>query len=98
VSKIRQVESEKPKKCQLSIPDLFDGTMLKTLAKRPDEHYQKAADLLVDLERVAKFQGVAAGFRRRRAIVARRPGSSGQISRPATAVWARRRVRGRKLH
>jgi hypothetical protein len=42
----------------LSIPDLFQGTVLKMLAKRPEERYQSAADLLADLDRVAKFQGL----------------------------------------
>jgi serine/threonine-protein kinase len=59
IAKIRQAEPEKPKKYQLAIPDLFEGTVLRTLAKRPEDRYQTAADLLVDLERVAKFQGLA---------------------------------------
>jgi serine/threonine protein kinase len=59
VKRIRETEPEKPKKYQLSIPDLFEGAVLKMLAKRPEDRYQSAADLLVDLERVAKFQGVA---------------------------------------
>ena len=58
ILKIRQAEPEKPKKYQLSIPDLFEGTTLKMLAKRPDDRYQSAGHLLADLERVAKFQGV----------------------------------------
>jgi serine/threonine protein kinase len=61
IVKIRQTETvpEKPKKFQLSIPDLFEGTVLHMLAKRPEERYATAAELLVELERVAKFQGVA---------------------------------------
>jgi serine/threonine protein kinase len=59
IQKIRQAEPEKPKKYQLAIPDLFEGTVLRMLAKRPEDRYQTAADLLVDLERVAKFQGLA---------------------------------------
>jgi len=58
ILKIRQAEPEKPKKYQLSIPDLSEGTTLKMLAKRPDDRYQSAGHLLADLERVAKFQGV----------------------------------------
>jgi serine/threonine protein kinase len=58
ITKIRQAEPVKPKKYQLSIPDLFEGTVMRMLAKRPDDRFQKPADLLADLERVAKFQGV----------------------------------------
>ena len=58
VRKIRQAEPEKPKKYQLSIPDQFQGVVLKMLAKRPEDRYQTPAELLKELERVAKFQGV----------------------------------------
>jgi serine/threonine protein kinase len=58
ITKIRQEEPVKPKKYQLSIPDLFEGTVLKMLAKRPDDRYQTPAELLAALERVAKYQGV----------------------------------------
>jgi serine/threonine protein kinase len=58
VTKIRSAEPEKPKKYQMSIPDLFQGTVLKMLAKRPEERFQNAKDLLKDLERVARFAGV----------------------------------------
>src|SRR6266851_1519782 len=58
VRKIRQSDPEKPKKYQLSIPDQFEGVVLKMLSKRPEDRYQNAADLLKELERVAKFQGV----------------------------------------
>jgi serine/threonine protein kinase len=60
IIKIRQSESkpEKPKKYQLAIPDLFEGIVLRMLAKQPADRYQTAAELLAELERVAKFQGV----------------------------------------
>jgi serine/threonine protein kinase len=58
ITKIRQAEPVKCKKYQLSIPDLFEGTVMRMLAKRPEDRFQKPADLLTDLERVAKFQGV----------------------------------------
>jgi serine/threonine protein kinase len=58
IQKIRQTEPVKPKKYQLAIPDLFEGTVMKMLAKRPEDRFQTPADLLIDLERVAKYQGV----------------------------------------
>jgi serine/threonine protein kinase len=58
IMKIRQADPVKPKKYQLSIPDLFEGTVLKMLAKRPDDRFQNAKGMLAELERVAKFQGL----------------------------------------
>jgi serine/threonine-protein kinase len=54
---IHTAEPVRPKKYQLSISDLFEGVVLKLLAKRPEERYQRAADLLGQLERVVKYQG-----------------------------------------
>jgi serine/threonine protein kinase len=59
IGKIRNAEPEKPKKFQMAIPDLFQGTVLKLLAKRPEERFQSATELLKDLERVGKFAGVS---------------------------------------
>jgi serine/threonine protein kinase len=59
IMKIRTAEPVKPKKFQLAIPDLFEGTVLKMLAKRPDERFQTASALVAELERVAKFQGMS---------------------------------------
>jgi serine/threonine protein kinase len=58
IAKIRTTEPEKPKKYQLSIPDMLQGTVLRLLAKRPEERYQTAQELLTDLERTGKFTGV----------------------------------------
>jgi serine/threonine-protein kinase len=55
---IRSAEPIKPKKYQLSIPDLFEGTVLRMLAKRPEDRFQTPTELLKDLERVAKFNGI----------------------------------------
>jgi hypothetical protein len=58
VSRIRNTEPEKPRKFQMAIPDMFQGTVMRLLAKRPDERFQTAKELLSDLERVGKFAGV----------------------------------------
>jgi serine/threonine protein kinase len=58
ITQIREVEPPKPKTYQLSIPDLFEGVVLRMLAKRPEQRFQTATELLVDLERVALYQAV----------------------------------------
>jgi serine/threonine protein kinase len=58
LAKIRQEDPVPPKKYQLSIPDLFQDLVMKTMAKRPEQRYQTPAALLKDLERIAKFQGM----------------------------------------
>jgi serine/threonine protein kinase len=59
IAKIRKAEPERPQKYQMSIPALFQGTVLKLRAQRPEERFQTATELLADLERVGKFAGVA---------------------------------------
>jgi serine/threonine protein kinase len=56
IRKIRQEGPEKPKKFQLAIPDQLEGTVLKMLAKQPQDRFPTATDLLRDLERIAKFK------------------------------------------
>jgi pSer/pThr/pTyr-binding forkhead associated (FHA) protein len=60
IQQIRTVEPEKPAKYQLAVPGLFQGVVMKLLAKRPEERFQTARDLVVELERVGKFSGVTA--------------------------------------
>jgi serine/threonine protein kinase len=60
IIKIRNDQPEKPKKYQMAIPDLFQGTVMRLLAKRPEERFQTAEELLKDLDRVGKFAGVSA--------------------------------------
>jgi serine/threonine protein kinase len=58
IQKIRNEVPLKPKKFQLSIPDMFEGAVMRMLAKAPEARFQSATDLLKDLDRVAKYQGV----------------------------------------
>jgi hypothetical protein len=55
---IRMAEPARLKKYQMSISDLFEGVVLKMLAKRPEERFQTAGDLLAQLDLVCKYQGV----------------------------------------
>jgi serine/threonine-protein kinase len=60
ITKIRTAEPDKPKKYQMAIPDMFQGTVLRLLAKRPEDRFQTATEVLADLDRVGKFAGVSA--------------------------------------
>jgi hypothetical protein len=60
VTRIRQTVPEKPTKYQMSIPAIFEGVVVKLLAKDPNGRYQTAVDLLKELERVGKYSGVTA--------------------------------------
>jgi hypothetical protein len=44
----------------MSIPSMFEGVVVKLLAKEPKDRYQTAAELLKELERVGKFSGATA--------------------------------------
>jgi serine/threonine-protein kinase len=58
IAKIRQNEPVKPTKYQMSVPSAFEGLVLKLLAKKPEERYQTATEMLKELERIGKFNGV----------------------------------------
>jgi serine/threonine protein kinase len=58
ITKIRQAPVVMPKTYQMSIPDAFQATVLRMLAKRPEDRHSNVDDLLRDLERVARYQGV----------------------------------------
>src|SRR5262249_14694021 len=58
VTRIRQDEPVKPSKFQMSIPSALEGVVIKCLAKRPEDRYGSADEMLKDLERIGKLQGV----------------------------------------
>lgn len=56
--KIRDEDPPPPKQFQLSINDMFEGVVLRMLAKRPDDRFQTPTELLRDLERIGKFNSI----------------------------------------
>ena len=60
VTRIRQIMPEKPTKFQMSIPPTLEGLVLKLLAKEPKDRFPTAADLVKELERFGKNNGVTA--------------------------------------
>lgn len=57
ILKIQTEKPVKPTEYHLSIPSLFEDTVLRMLAKRPEDRPQTANKLLKELRRVAKYQG-----------------------------------------
>jgi serine/threonine protein kinase len=60
VTRIRQVDPEKPTKSQMSIPSAFEGVVMKLLAKDPKNRFQTAQEVVHELERVGRYNGVSA--------------------------------------
>jgi serine/threonine protein kinase len=58
ITRIRKDDPVKPTKFQLSIPSAFEGAVLKMLAKRPEDRFQTADDLVAEPERIGKFHGM----------------------------------------
>lgn len=58
IQKIRAAEPAKPSKIQLSVPEMFEKAVLRMLAKQPEERQQTPAELLQELEQVAKYHGL----------------------------------------
>jgi serine/threonine protein kinase len=58
ITRIRQEQPARPTKFQMSIPGAFESIVLKLLAKRPDDRYQTADEMLRDLERLGRTNGI----------------------------------------
>jgi serine/threonine protein kinase len=57
---VREAAPVKPREHQLAIPELFQDAVLKMIAKKPEDRFQKPIDLVRDLERIGKYQGLTA--------------------------------------
>lgn len=55
VLKIQTQRPEPPTKYHLSIPALFEGVVMRLLAKRPDDRFADATQLLKELDRVDRY-------------------------------------------
>ena len=58
ITSIRNDAPVPPRKFQMSIPGQCEGIVLKLLSKRPEDRYATATELLRELERVAKLNGL----------------------------------------
>jgi serine/threonine protein kinase len=59
ITRIRQETPAWPSNYQMGIPPAFESVAMRLLAKKPEDRYQTADELLQDLERVGRGQGVA---------------------------------------
>lgn len=60
VSRIRTAEPIKPKQYHLSVADRFQDAVLTMLAKRPEDRYETPSKLLIDLNRIARYENIQA--------------------------------------
>ena len=54
ITRIRQTPPPAPQQFHASLPDAFGKAIMKLLAKKPEDRYQNAGELLVDLGKLAK--------------------------------------------
>lgn len=59
VRNIREDQPKDPKSFQLSINDGFRDVVMHLLQKRPEDRYQTPDDMLVQLERIAKYNQIS---------------------------------------
>lgn len=55
IALVRAAVPEPVRKYQMAVPGQFEGVVLRLLAKRPEERYANATQLLEELERVGRF-------------------------------------------
>ena len=59
IDKIRNEKPANPRTFQLSINEMFEGIVMSMLEKRPRDRPEDASQLLLDLERVGKFNNLS---------------------------------------
>lgn len=52
-------QPRRPKQFQLSVSDMFEGAVLKMLAKAPEDRYPSVTTLVRDLERIGRYSGIS---------------------------------------
>ena len=60
IQQVRDADPAAPKEFQLSIADSFEDVVMRLLAKKPEERYQTAHELLNDLERIGQYNNLDA--------------------------------------
>jgi serine/threonine protein kinase len=60
ITKIRTAEPLRPSTFQMGIPNAFEAVLLKLLAKNPGDRFQSADELLAELEKGGRANGVNA--------------------------------------
>jgi serine/threonine-protein kinase len=58
LTQVREGKVVRPSKLQPGIPPVFERAVLMLMARRPEERFQTAADLLAVVEPIAKEQGI----------------------------------------
>ncbi len=62
ITQIRNSVPRPPKKFQLAVNELFSDTVMKMIAKNPDDRFQTPDELLADLMKIGRFNNLDAGI------------------------------------
>ena len=59
IDSIRNEVPKLPKEYQLAVDDLFQGLVMKMLAKQPEDRFQTPRELLKELVRIGKYNSLS---------------------------------------
>jgi serine/threonine protein kinase len=62
IQNVRDQNPEPPKNFQLSVDDLFQGVVMRMLAKDPNDRFETPGHLVKELLRIGKFKNLSAGI------------------------------------